>query len=314
VPLDSSATASADQFGGVWTTVAFTPPDSGTYVARASFEPSLGEASGSVSITPFFDERGVTITSATDCTDTPWPLGGTTLACETSSGIALYAADGGRFEFDGVNLVTAGDVIWSLRDAGAGYALQRHVWSGSSLALTDEWAGEFSADRIRGLHTPDMAIRLRSPLGGHQFLMVARRGASLKEAFIPDDVAVLDGGNIFWSETGVSDSSQLVAFAGVPWIVAPPNVSGRDCGFTAAVLSLRFSPSGYGYGLPSPAHPTPPPSREFEQWPLWLDISGRTVIPTKNWFSDFPLSRVVRVGSTHVLLETDGGYLLAPLE
>ncbi|MFT3706351.1 MAG: hypothetical protein QM817_01665 [Archangium sp.] len=316
VPLDQPSTPFADQFGGVVTNVFFTPPDSGTYVVSASFAPSLGEASGSVAITPFFDERGVVISGVTDCVDAPWPLGNTTIACETGSGIVLYAADGGRFELDGVNLVTADDVIWSLRDAGTSQVLQRHVWSGSSLALTDEWSGEFSAERIRGLHTKDTAIRLRTPLAGHHFLMVARTGAPLKEAFIPDDVAVLDAGNIFWSETDVSDSSQLVAFTERPWVVATDGFPGRECGINASVISLRRPGDVggflYGFGFANPAIPAPPPTSEFELWPLWLSISSRTVL-ANGGLSDWPMSRVVRVGSTHVVLSTDGGFLLSPI-
>ncbi|MFT3706350.1 MAG: hypothetical protein QM817_01660 [Archangium sp.] len=306
VPPSVSPAATADQFGGVSTAVRFTPPDSGTFVVQAVFEPSLGEARAELNITGLFDERGVFIAGVTDCIDAPWPLGGTTLACETDAGIALYPADGGRLELEGINLVTTGDVIWSLRDAGSSYALQRHVWTGSSLALTDEWSGEFSTEHVRGLHTTDMAIRLRKPLAQHRFLMVARAGGAVQEAFIPDEV---DAGSLFSSETAVWDPSSLVAFTTTGWVEAPPNFTGRDCGFVARVISR----SGFPYGLPAPAHPTPAPEREFETWPLWVDISSRTMLFANSTFTEWPLSRVVRVGSTHVVVSTDGGFLLSPI-
>ncbi|MFT3706352.1 MAG: hypothetical protein QM817_01670 [Archangium sp.] len=295
--------ATVDQWGGVTTRVRFVPPSAGTYRVHAAFEPSLGEATLDTPVTAVFAEHGEIVTTV-GCLDAPWPVDAETLACETAGGqISLFSVDGGTTAFDGINLVVVEDVLWSLRDAGTSFSLERHRWSDGGVWLTNQWGPDFSSARLRSEHTKDVAIRLRTPLAGHDFIRVAlAEDGGMEEVFAADTDAL-------WSYSGgalhADSMDGSVAFAdGARWAIAPPLM------FACEQVNLISETKGGLLGAP---HLTPGPSTEFERWPVWLDYATHTVVFTSSGgFVDLPLSRVVRVGSKYSVLTAQGGYLIAP--
>jgi hypothetical protein len=302
VALVSTPFASVDQWGAVRTRVSFVPRIAGTYRVHAAFEPALGEATFDAPVTPVFAENGSVLT-ASGCLDAPWPVTAESLACEIAGGqISIFSSDGGSTVFDGVNLVVVDDVLWSLRDAGTSFMLERRVWTDGGVSLTSQWGPDFSSVRLRAAHTKDVAIRLRTPLAGHDFIRVAFvEDGGMDEVYAQDTDAL-------WSFSGGALRGEAVdgavAFAeGSRWAVASSNpFACEQVSLISETMSMTGTP-----------HPTMAPDTEFERWPVWLDVSGHTMLFTSSGrFVDLPLSRVVRVGAKFTLLNSQGGYLITP--
>jgi hypothetical protein len=303
----------------VESTLTFTPARPGTYVVRASFEPSLGVRATTVQVLSSFVEQGVVVPAApTPCAREPWPVTADTVACEWSAQrIALLHGDGGVDTFDGVNLVTAGEVLWSVNVD----TLERRTWSADAgLVLTRAWPG-FSTLRIRGLHTRDQAVRRRNV--GTLVAAVTVDGGQVEATSNALDFA------LFFREPGDTVVRVLNDF-----------VCSTGCLASVVALDTDFVWQQFGAGSPlngfrrpfTEQTPFTRPSQlltftarhdtqqeELERLPLWVDLDSATaaLVRPKNGgleWSLWPKQRVLRVGPTHAVLRTDGGYLVAPLD
>ncbi|MFT3712429.1 MAG: hypothetical protein QM817_32680 [Archangium sp.] len=303
----------------------FTPQEAGTFVARAVFEPSLGVRTTSLNILHTWEGQGtpVAIPASVSCSKALWPVTSSSVACESMNEvISVVSSDGGVSSFVGHGLVAVGDVLWSETLAGN---LERRVPDADGgFTITNSWTG-FGSTPIRGLHTRTTAVR-RKNVGNSVATAVVIDGGTVDGFFSSSD---LDTAYFFYEHDqtvrvagGFSCSGCLQSVVGfdneVVW--QQFGVGSVLSGFKRPITEMtQFRPPQQSLNVF--ARTSVAPLEPLERWPLWVDPADRQALSilihprsgALNW-TVWPRARVVRVGAEHVLISTDAGVVVAPIE
>lgn len=303
----------------------FTPQEAGTFVARAVFEPSLGVRTTSLNVLHRWEGQGtpIAIPPSVACSKPAWPVTSSSVACESMNElISVVSSDGGLSSFIGHGLVAVGDVLWSETLAGN---LERRVPdTDGGFTVTNTWPG-FGSSAIRGLHTRTTAVR-RKNVPNSVATAVVIDGGVVDGFFTSSD---LDTAYFFYEHDqtvriagGFSCSGCLQAIVGfdneVVW--QQFGASSILAGFKRPITDdTQFR--GARHALQAFARSSLAPLEPLERWPLWLDPSDRQDLSvlihphsgSLNW-TVWPRARVVRVGAEHLVISTDAGVVVAPIE
>lgn len=291
--------------------VSFVPSKRGLYRLEATFEPSLGKDTVELEAVPDGETRSFQrVTSRSTCT-WAWALSDDAIACEGPGlPLSITRADGGFVTFDGVDLVVAGEALWSIN----GQALERHELIDGGLVLTHSVLGFGRSPDVGTLHTARVALRTQTSalLGRAEIIdggLVVSTVAQLEvERFFFDEP---DAGLLHWSSQYTcatqpcTDDRVIVALEPeLIWI-------GQTFGSRVEGVDRPWSPAQRRlprYLLDTPAI-RPRPDRSAERVPLWLEASldrQRQVLVTAQdgglSFTAWVPAAVANVDGKHVLV------------
>ncbi len=130
----------------------------GEYTLTLGFEPSLGvRRTDLLVVRDGLSSASVAVPlpgGAGSCRGGVWPVNEFAVACERTEGISVFAADGGRSDFQGRALVAAGGTLWSVSQN----VLERRVLDNGVLVLTDSFP-DVTDDDLAGEHSSSDALR-----------------------------------------------------------------------------------------------------------------------------------------------------------
>jgi hypothetical protein len=326
-PIEHTQTAlmSAADFH-VETQVTFTPQEAGTFVVRAAFEPSLGVRTTTAQVLHTWEGQGtpVAIPSSVTCSKPAWPVTRDTIACESmNERISVVSSDGGVSSFTGHGLVTVDSVLWS--ETVAGDLERRAPDPDGGFSITHSWAG-FGATPIRGMHTATTAVRRKNTPNAMVSAVVIDGGVT--DGFFSS--SDLDSALFFYEhDRQVREAGGFACSTScLQSIVAMDDeIAWQQFGLGSPLAGFRRPITddsvfrGAQNSLSAVARTEVPAVEPLERWPLWLDPSNRQDLAilihphsgSLNWTA-WPRTRVLRVGRSFVVISTDGGVVIAPIE
>lgn len=314
----------------VESTITFTSTRPGTFTVTANFGEALGTRGDGRTITPFpaADATPVVLPTGVTCLERAWPVSATSIACESENEtIAVVEADGGLFTFEGKELVTVDDVLWSETDAGV---LERREKQNGVFMLTNQWPG-FGGPPVRGAHTKSLAIRRLPDTTSFTLAAVTGAGGRTERTFSNNDPLTeiyFFAGTIQAGSQGAAVCSECIADV----VALDSTLLWRQA--TPPSMFQLIPITGFDRDRANPTTPSPStetlghyarlglqPLEPYERWPLFVDLSragGFSVlfdarsngVVTSVW----PRDRVLRIGPNFATVTNPGGGIaVAPL-
>ncbi|MGV3624840.1 MAG: hypothetical protein ACO1OB_28730 [Archangium sp.] len=304
-PLTITAIATP---GAVRIDVPFTPTLPGAYFLRVAAEPNLGVRSTMVvAVEQAQVDAGVVVPApASRCSEALWPLGSDAVVCTSKDAgeVDVFFADGGSTQFPGIEVVTAGDVIWSFQPTTG--AVERRVYADAGLVLALSRSG-FAGGEVTGNHGDDFAVRRGS--SGVVQVLFADGHVEMAESDLGLGPYLYDGVRL--------RSLDRVRCDVQPACIALPNwkAMDRDFVWSTDVNDVRFL-RAWPLPLTPASRPVVSMARQlpgrqlrgpFALQPLWLEFTdGNAVlagfedghVSLRSW----PYPRVRTVGSAVVVL------------
>jgi hypothetical protein len=279
----------------------FTPPGPGLFTFRVAFEPSLGVRTTYLVVAAVPRSTPAGIDLAIDCDD-PWPLTADTIACESvTNGVELFSVDGGYQSFDGAALAVAGDVLWSVSNAGV---LERRTFEDGGLALTHQHAG-FSHQPMPSEQGAEFALRLTTEFRAN--LINADAGSRVTVDNYGFMVLVHPLG---LSHTPCAPSGLCIG----PVVGADPRAVWIRDRFQVIAMPRPIARGQFGaLNFPSAQVTSTEPTNHFERIPFWLRTSQGTEVLLSMDLGEpsaiaLPRDQVLKVGREFLALALpDGG-------
>lgn len=282
-------------------TVAFTLRTPGKYALSVLFDSDLGVRSVPLLVPapPVLDE-GVVVRIPANCGGV-WPLANDAVVCEADDEVAVFFADGGSTRFEGRQVATAGNALWSVDPTHA--RLERRAYVEGTVRQPEQWAG-FSGDAIAGQHGEAFALRGASDGS----VKLVRTGIS---APVGTPYAVKAPPALFFL-VGMSARtvSADVTCEGCEWLTQPLAIdsnsvwSGGTPYVWASRLDLAYL-SSTAVVVPHGEVAAPVITGPFNVLPLWVDDALVRFTNARASATTWPRERVLRVSDAFVVLKED---------